>query len=154
VLHLIPAPLHRALYRLADRGRRLWWRWRKPDRNSVIVVIFDHAGRVLLVRHSYGRPLWTVPGGGIDKGEDPESTAAREVREELGCDLAGLRALGPFHAHDSGSRDCRHVFAAQVVGQPVADQREIVAVGWFDPARLPDDTSPLAARFIRRALDS
>jgi 8-oxo-dGTP pyrophosphatase MutT (NUDIX family) len=132
----------------------MWWRWRKPDRSSVIVVIFDHAGRVLLVRHSYGRSRWTVPGGGIDKGEDPAGAAAREVREELGCDLAGLSALGPVYADDSGSRDCRHVFSARVVGKPVADQREIVAVGWFDPARLPSDTSPLAKRFIQWALDS
>lgn len=154
MLHLIPAPLHRALYRLADRGRRLWWRWRKPSRSSVIVVIFNPAGRVLLVRHSYGRPLWTVPGGGMDKGEDPATTAAREVREELGCELTGLTALGPFHAYDSGSRDCRHVFTAQIAGEPVADQREIVAVGWFDPAALPPGTSPLATRFIRQALSS
>jgi 8-oxo-dGTP pyrophosphatase MutT (NUDIX family) len=154
VLHLIPAPLHRVLYRLADRGRRLWWRWRKPNRSSVIVVIFDHAGRVLLVRHSYGRPLWTVPGGGMDKGEDPAVSAAREVREELGCELAGLTALGPFQAYDSGSHDCRHVFAARAVGEPEADQREIVAVRWFDPAALPADTSPLARRFIRQALGS
>src|SRR5690606_8180249 len=61
MLHLIPAPLHRLLYRIADRLRRQWWKVRRPTRNSVLVIAFDGAGRVLLVRHSYGPPVWALP---------------------------------------------------------------------------------------------
>src|SRR5690606_9795473 len=71
MLQLIPPPLHRLLYRLADRLRRQWWKVRRPTRNSVLVVAFDATGRVLLVRHSYGPPVWALPGGGIDRGENP-----------------------------------------------------------------------------------
>jgi 8-oxo-dGTP diphosphatase len=40
---------------------------------------------VLLARWTGPRgPEWTLPGGGIDHGEDPADAAVREVREETG----------------------------------------------------------------------
>lgn len=137
MLQLIPAPLHRLLYRAADRLRRRWWRIRKPRRHSVMIAAFDEAGRVLLVRHSYGPPVWALPGGGMSLGEDPALAAAREFREELGCELADLHEIEAREHDDSGSRDVRHVFAASLRGVPAPDMREIVAVGLFDPLALP-----------------
>ena len=152
MLHLIPAPLHRGLYRLADWARRRWWRVRKPIRRSAFVIAFDGVGRVLLVRHSYGAAVWTVPGGGLRRGEDPTAAAARELREELGCGLADLIELDRHEADDSGSRDVRYLFTARLVGEPVADRREIVAVEWFEPNALPAEASRYASEFVARAL--
>jgi 8-oxo-dGTP pyrophosphatase MutT (NUDIX family) len=137
MLQLIPAPLHRLLYRIADRIRRRWWRIRKPRRHSVMIVTFDEAGRVLLVRHSYGPPVWALPGGGMSPGEDPALAAAREFREELGCELVNLVEIEAREHEDSGSLDVRHIFAAELSGAPVPDMREIVAVRLFDQASLP-----------------
>ena len=137
MLQLIPAPLHRLLYRVADRLRRRWWRIRKPRRHSVMVVALDEAGRVLLVRHSYGPPVWALPGGGMSRSEDPALAAAREFREELGCDLANLLEIEAREHEEGGARDVRHVFAASLNGVPVPDRREIVAAELFDPAALP-----------------
>lgn len=152
MLQMIPAPLHRRLYRLADWARRRWWRIRKPRRRSAFVIAFDEAGRVLLVRHSYGRPVWSVPGGGVGRREDPAGAAAREFREELGCELADLRALETSEREVSCSRDLQFLFVARLAGVPVADQREIVAVELFDPSALPADCGPFAARWIAQAL--
>ena len=152
MLHLIPAPLHRVLYRLADRTRRVWWRIRKPRGRGVHVVVFNEAGRVLLVRHSYGPAVWAVPGGGVGRREDPAAAAAREMREELGCELAQLVAAGPYEADELGLRSEQIVFAARLAGEPVADRREIVAVEWFDPANLPANTSRHVPALIGRAL--
>jgi 8-oxo-dGTP pyrophosphatase MutT (NUDIX family) len=148
VLHLIPAPLHRQLYRLADRGRRLWWRVRKPSRRSVFVALFDADGRVLLVRHSYGPPVWTLPGGGRARGEKPEAAAAREMREELGCRLVELQAVASHTAVDSASTDLRELFIATTPDTPRPDEREVVAIAWFDPAALPTDASGWARRAV------
>ena len=42
-------------------------------------------GAVLLVRLiSADRPLWTLPGGGLDHGEVPRDGAIRKVEEETG----------------------------------------------------------------------
>lgn len=137
MLQLIPAPLHRLLYRVADRVRRRWWRIRKPRRHSAMIVAFDDAGRVLLVRHSYGPPVWALPGGGIGAREDPAIAAAREFREELACELADLIEIEAREHEEGGARDVRHVFAASLAGVPMPDKREIIAAELFDPAALP-----------------
>ena len=137
MLHLIPATLHRRLYRVADMVRRLWWRIRKPQRISVLVAAFDDRGRVLLVRHSYGPPVWALPGGGIGRNEDPATAAAREFREELGCELARIVRVEAHELDETRSRDLLHFFAADLAGTPAPDMREIIAVGLFDPGELP-----------------
>ncbi|MFJ3922024.1 NUDIX hydrolase [Streptomyces sp. NPDC090022] len=69
----------------------------RPKALTASKVLFtDSAGRVLLVLPSYrddGR--WHLPGGGVesDLGETPYEAARREVREELGLDLAPGRLL-------------------------------------------------------------
>jgi 8-oxo-dGTP pyrophosphatase MutT (NUDIX family) len=141
MLHLIPAPLHRRLYRLADWGRRQWWRVRKPRRRSVVIAAFDGEGRVLLARHSYGPPVWALLGGGIGRNEDPELAARREFREELGCELAELALVTRVTEPDFGSQDQRFLFAARLGGTPVPDMREIVEIGWFAPDDLPGNAS-------------
>ena len=108
--------------------------------------------RVLLVRHSYGPRSWMLPGGGIGRSEDPAAGAAREVREELGCELADLMRIDASEELVAGSRDLQHVFTARVVGEPVADMREIVAVTFADPADLPEPCGRHSRRRIAQAV--
>jgi 8-oxo-dGTP pyrophosphatase MutT (NUDIX family) len=51
-------------------------------------VVFDSRGRVLLFRPrgGFGGYAWTFPKGRPDRGEEPEQTAVREVREETGVE--------------------------------------------------------------------
>ncbi|WP_063042971.1 NUDIX hydrolase [Nocardia pseudovaccinii] len=53
-------------------------------------------GRVLLARHvpPEGESNWTLPGGGVEHGEDPFDAVTREVGEETGCDAVVERLLG------------------------------------------------------------
>jgi 8-oxo-dGTP diphosphatase len=54
-------------------------------------------GQVALVRSSNPRhvpPLWWLPGGGIDFGEAPQDTLAREFLEETGLHVAEPELLG------------------------------------------------------------
>jgi 8-oxo-dGTP pyrophosphatase MutT (NUDIX family) len=154
MLQLIPAPLHRLLYRVADRLRRRWWRIRKPRRRSVLVVAFDDSDRVLLVRHSYGPPIWALPGGGVGPDEEPAFAAAREFREELGCALANLIQIEVREHDEDGSLDLLHIFAADLAGTPAPDMREIVAVGLFDPAALPARCDRRVGPAARAALEA
>lgn len=52
--------------------------------------------RVLLVRHAapHDEPHWTLPGGGVEHGEDPFHTVIRELAEETGLDAVAERLLG------------------------------------------------------------
>ncbi|MFF9321335.1 NUDIX hydrolase [Streptomyces sp. NPDC014735] len=53
-------------------------------------------GRVLLARHvpPEGESNWTLPGGGVEHGEDPFDAVIREVAEETGCAAVVDRMLG------------------------------------------------------------
>jgi 8-oxo-dGTP diphosphatase len=71
----------------------------------VCALILDDAGRVLVARrpaHKHLSGLWEFPGGKIEAGEPPEAALVREIREELGCEVAPVRALAR-QRYDYGS---------------------------------------------------
>lgn len=56
------------------------------DAAAVVVgVVVRRGGLVLAARRREG---WELPGGKVEPGEDPAATAIREIREELGCEVA------------------------------------------------------------------
>jgi len=57
----------------------------------VAAALADREGRLLLQQRAPGRAmagLWEFPGGKVEKGELPESALVRELREELGIEIA------------------------------------------------------------------
>jgi ADP-ribose pyrophosphatase YjhB (NUDIX family) len=65
-------------------------------RFGAAAVIFDQHGRVLLVRHSYGRRNWEIPGGYGEPGESIVDAVVREAREETGLQIAVERLTGVY----------------------------------------------------------
>jgi putative (di)nucleoside polyphosphate hydrolase len=65
-----------------------------PYRLNVGAALFNAEGRVFIGRRA-GLPAdapesWQMPQGGIDPGEDPAEAVFRELREEIGTDLAEI----------------------------------------------------------------
>jgi len=57
----------------------------------VAVALVDVDGRVLLAQRPQGKAmagLWEFPGGKVQPGETPETALIRELKEELGIDVA------------------------------------------------------------------
>jgi lipoyl(octanoyl) transferase len=60
-----------------------------PDLRTVSVVPMGADGRILLLRRSADRGgFWQQVTGRIERGEQPEAAARRELREETGADVA------------------------------------------------------------------
>jgi 8-oxo-dGTP pyrophosphatase MutT (NUDIX family) len=103
---------------------------------SAGALVFDGAGRLLVLKPTYKRG-WTVPGGQMeDDGETPWEACRREVHEECGLDVAHghlvcVDFLRPRPDHPGGLRflfDCGTVDDTQlaaVVLQPeeIAEHR-------------------------------
>jgi ADP-ribose pyrophosphatase YjhB (NUDIX family) len=100
-------------FRAAHAGLRVWWFVRRPHTQGVKCIIGD-GERVVFVRHTYGdRSAWELPGGGVRRGEPPEATVRREMREELGVELDDLRAAGAIEVAGHGKQTLLHCFAAR-----------------------------------------
>jgi 8-oxo-dGTP pyrophosphatase MutT (NUDIX family) len=151
MLHLIPAPLHRALLKVAHRVRKRWRRIVKPKTAGVSVIGLDGEGRVFLVRHSYGSGLWSLPGGGLGYDEDPHACAHREIAEELGCALADLVLAAQMDETLHGAPHRAYVFTARFVGEPRLDGREVIDSAWFPLDGLPPDLVSFADYRLRLA---
>jgi 8-oxo-dGTP diphosphatase len=57
----------------------------------VAAALVDPDGRVLICQRPEGKQLaglWEFPGGKLDTGEKPEAALIRELKEELGIDVA------------------------------------------------------------------
>ncbi|MCR2808298.1 MULTISPECIES: NUDIX hydrolase [unclassified Microbacterium] len=114
-------------------------------RVAAYAVIIDADDRMLLAHWNEGRrAAWTLPGGGLDPGEDPVHAVRREVREETGYrvavgELLGIHsrvipaarrltpgATGPLHA-------LRIVYRARVIGGRLRNETNgsTDRAGWF-----------------------
>jgi len=105
-------------------------------------VVFRPAGaghEVALIRVARADgDAWALPKGWVEKGEDLEQTAVREVREETGLDAKVLRKLGEityeFYSKADRSRIVKtvHVFLMEWLGGDTADHDdEVEEVRWF-----------------------
>jgi 8-oxo-dGTP diphosphatase len=122
----------------ARRKLRPW------TRVAAYALATDTVGRILLVRVAPGYPAsghWTLPGGGLNFGEDPRDGAIRELAEETGL-AARIGALefvssitgparpengyGPWHG-------IRIVYRVEITGGELRDEKDesTDAAGWF-----------------------
>jgi ADP-ribose pyrophosphatase YjhB (NUDIX family) len=141
--------MKRAFLQFGFRLRRWVYRRFRIRTRGVKVMVFNPAGELLLVRHSYGnRRVFLIPGGGVKPFEKPESAAPREIREEVGLRLERLAFKACYYSNSEGKRDIVSLFTAVSDEAPKADAWEIEEAGFFALDSLPENVSPSTLRRI------
>lgn len=107
---------------------------------GVFAAVFDEHGHVLCVRQDYGDRVWGMPGGRLERGEDPVSALEREAFEEAGVTVDVLGFVG---AYSASYRDDLVLLFTAVVRQraPWAANNEISEIGFFPLHALPEPMS-------------
>jgi 8-oxo-dGTP diphosphatase len=103
----------------------------QETRLAAYAVCID-AGKILLARWvGPDGKLWTLPGGGVEHGEDPFDAAIRETMEETGyaivieslLGLDSVRRRFPRGAgHEADFHAIRVIYAARIAGGSLRDE--------------------------------
>ncbi len=120
----------------------------RPHYDIAVGLIFNEAGEVLIQK----RPeegllggLWEFPGGKIEEGETPEEACKREVREELGIEVAVTSAFHKLSHAYTHFRITMHAFRCRhVAGVPRSHSDQ--PVRWIPVEALPEYAFPRANR--------
>ncbi len=121
------------------------------------VVIWDDAGRLLLVKRAPGATragLWSIPAGYVDYGEDVRRAAARELQEETGLEAAvGDAVWVASNFHDPAKLTVGIWFAGTVTGGSLragddADEAAFFATDGLPPLAFETDIAYLRSQGI------
>ena len=91
-----------------------------------------------------------MPGGFLNKGEQPEAGLRREIREETGLELRDIR-LARIRTMQ---RHLEIIFVAKAVGEASVRSREITELAWFDLDSMPGEMSLDQQFLIRNILST
>jgi ADP-ribose pyrophosphatase len=83
-----------------------------PDQNVVLIKQF----RYPTLRKKHQGYLWEIPAGMIDEGEDPETSARRELEEETGLKAGRLTLLTSFFLTPGAMDEKMYLYRAEVSG--------------------------------------
>ena len=111
-------------------------------------VILIRNGRVVLLRHWLSPNVWTLPGGGINKGETPSEAGKREVWEETGYKINSFDGQLGIYRGRMGEKDSAIVLYTEDFegGMKWLPNLEVMERGLFDLNQLPSDLSPANRR--------
>ena len=148
----LPVGVRRVGYRCAYRVLQVIWLVWRPRKQGVKCLLTE-GDRILLVRHTYGRRSWDIPGGAMRRGEQPLATAQREMNEELGLSpqLEWVQ-IGQIQGTMDHRRDTIHCFRAELPSPTLTlDLGELAAARWFERDALPADLSPYVLPIVTNA---
>ena len=102
---------------------------------SFTIIHNENKNRVLLVKRK-DFPIWDLPGGRVEEGENLTTCAIRESIEETGYIVDVYKKIGEYYRPQFN--DIQHIYLGKVVGgQEIKDGDETDKIKWFKVNELP-----------------
>ena len=124
--------------------------FRYPVFNTAVsmLVMDESRSRYLLIRQ-YGKPHYVLVAGYVNRGEDAEDAAAREVREELGMTVTSARFNRSHYYAPTNTLMLN--FTVTVAESAPHPNWEVDDWSWFAPEQARQAIKPgsLAAAFLK-----
>lgn len=133
----------------------------KPPRGTpvqrIVLALVHHEGRYLAAR----RPerlaqggAWELPGGKVAPAEPERAALAREVAEELGCEVLAARHLLTWHHRYAAGWLRLACYRVRLFDPAAARPLASDGLAWFTPAefialRFPEANQALVTRLLR-----
>jgi 8-oxo-dGTP diphosphatase len=113
-----------------------------------VFAIIEYEGKYLLARR---RDIgwWNLAGGGMEPGEEVDKALKREVREEVGIEVA-IDYLVGVYSKPQKNEVVLTFWCHPVKGEPGTSD-EVSEVGWFTADNLPE---PFLPKHRQRLLDA
>ncbi len=136
----------------------LWAAMEHETQVVVAAMIEGEDGRILIAERPVGKFMagwWEFPGGKVEFGESPEDALVREVREELGIEIA---VGDPFHAVNVARTETTAVFVVFYWCRWTAGELQLLDAGdvaWvtaeeLDDVRFLESNRPVVAKLLSR----
>lgn len=132
-------------------GAQRVWRLTRPRFSiGAVGVVINADEQVLLVEHVFHPYVpWGLPGGWIERNENPSTGVERELQEELSLSVR----VGPIIAADMvGDSHLDLAYLCTPQGEVGALSFELLQYNWFAPTALPK-THPFHRLAITNALE-
>lgn len=127
-----------------------------PVPDGAFVVLFkDNSQREVFLVHRSDKPVWNLPGGGIETDESPDKAVIREAFEETGFKIKLIRKAGLYQNIDIKTGDIWNIvylYTGRVLSGTFRPEFPSCKGEWFSVDRLPSNIQHVTSQRILDAL--